>query len=551
MTIVLRLQGLDVKAGAEDIRRFFDCLFIPDGGVFIIGGNLREAFIAFTTEKDGQLAMRYTGSFLKGSKVTLHISSMEELEQKLTSKLKKNKPSAPQLPVKTPQPPSAADPSPSNAPSPDPETALLLAGLVTVLQGFQSYQQTAQQPTEFSQADGTTVVADEFRPPEEALKSRPGYVRLFGLPASVTKEEICHFFKGLLVQEAIVNVKLGLSRGCLVKFADYQDGCDALRFNNQLLGSFCVEVRGASEKMWTSAVQECESCNDLTMADVPVPTETQNEHKTRPFCDPMKPNQGPLEATGLHKRKATFTVPTKRHPKDHLLLKPQKKPRSDCTSTTGLSPTNEYNVMVSNLPKNITKTEIKELFGCPTIPHNKVIHLLDEEGNRTETAFVIFDQAEDYGYAMNLTGCHVGSDAIEVSSITRERMKAMIASAYARRVQQCLNSRTNAMKKPKRKRPSMNLNLPGQTCLYIRNMPADVQKTEVKDFFCKYKVREDNISLLHDNDGNGIGEAVVRFKSHKLAALAQRLHGQVYLGANVLLTCISVKQMKRILRGTF
>lgn len=67
MTIILRLQGLDVKAGTEDIRTFFEGLRIPDGGVYIVGGRLKEAFIAFTTERDAQLAMRYTEKFLKGS----------------------------------------------------------------------------------------------------------------------------------------------------------------------------------------------------------------------------------------------------------------------------------------------------------------------------------------------------------------------------------------------------------------------------------------------------------------------------------------------------
>lgn len=42
--------------------------------------------------------------------------------------------------------------------------------------------------------------------------------------------------------------------------------------------------------------------------------------------------------------------------------------------------------------------------------------------------------------------------------------------------------------------------------------------------------------LLHDSDGNGIGEAVMKFCSEKLAARAQRIHGQDFLGTNVQLT---------------
>ncbi|XP_029928031.1 RNA binding motif protein 12Ba [Myripristis murdjan] len=550
MPIILRLQGLDVKAGTEDIRKFFESLYIPEGGVYIVGGNLREAFIAFTTQRDGQLAMRRTGNFLKGSKVSLHISSMDELEQKLTSKLKKKATSPPPPPVLKPQP-SAADQAPSNATSADPCTALLL-GLVTVLQGFQSHEQEenneAVSPVDAPKADSPGVVSDQT--PEEACKLRPGYVRLFGLPASVTKEDICHFFKGLLVQEVIVNVKLGLGRACLVKFANFRDGCDALHFNNQLLGSIHVEVRGASEKMWTSALQECENSHNLEeTAEEEAPTDIQNNPKTRPPCDPLKPRRGPLEETESHKQQSTSKVQTKRRSNDSLDMQPQKKPRYDCDSTNGMSPPKECTVMVSNLPNKITKTEIKELFGCPSIPHNKILHLLDKEGNRTDTAFLTLDRTEDYDYALNLNGCHVGSQAIEVSAITKERMEDMLATSKAGCVWKPLNIRLKGMKKPKTGRPGINP--AAQTCLFVRNMPADVRKSQLKNFFRKYELVEDNIFLLHDSDGNGIGEAVVQFKSQKLAAQAQGLHGQVFLGTQVLLARINVKQMREILMQTF
>ncbi|CAG11929.1 unnamed protein product, partial [Tetraodon nigroviridis] len=83
MTSILRLQGLDVRASTKDVRAFFTYHRIPDGGVYIVGGRLREAFIAFATERDAQLAMCQSGKTLKGSKVTLSKSSMEELEKRL------------------------------------------------------------------------------------------------------------------------------------------------------------------------------------------------------------------------------------------------------------------------------------------------------------------------------------------------------------------------------------------------------------------------------------------------------------------------------------
>ncbi|CAK6960645.1 RNA binding motif protein 12Ba [Scomber scombrus] len=478
MTIVVRLQGLDVKAGTEDIRKFFEYLHIPDGGVYILGGSLREAFIAFTTEQDAQLAMRHTGKNLKGSKVSLHISSMTALEHKLKLLLKGKKPLPTRLIVKRPQPSpehkfktnltekkptptrlivkspqsspeenllplngwpldansaslpsSTAAPPPSTAVSHGPSTAnlqtsnvhsldsnaALLLGVCTVLKSLQSSNEgennEAVPKVDPLQAYDTVVASNEVRKPEQTQTSRPCYVRLFGLPASVTKEDICHIFRGLKVQETIVNVMLGLSHGCLVKFANMQDAHEALFFNQQSLGSNCVEVRGATERMWTSALQECETAFDVE--------------------DSVKAKQNPHSESANHRHKFISTLQNKRRSVNRF-------PVPDCDSSTPMSVTMEYIVMVSNIPKNMTKTDIKELFGCPNIEHKNVLHLLDQEGNRTDTAFIMFNHTEDYDYAMHLNGCHVGPDAIEVLSITREKMRSMVAKTKPRSLNQHL-----------------------------------------------------------------------------------------------------------------
>ena len=89
MAVVVRLQGLNIEAGSEDIRRYFDGLQIPGGGVYITGGSRGEAFIIFATEKDGRFAMQRSGGVLRGSRVTLSLSSKEELQHKMASRFKK------------------------------------------------------------------------------------------------------------------------------------------------------------------------------------------------------------------------------------------------------------------------------------------------------------------------------------------------------------------------------------------------------------------------------------------------------------------------------
>ena len=77
---VICLQGLPIMAGTMDTRCFFSGLTIPDGGVHIVGGELGEAFIVFATDEDARLGMMHTGGTIKGSKLTLLLSSKTEMQ---------------------------------------------------------------------------------------------------------------------------------------------------------------------------------------------------------------------------------------------------------------------------------------------------------------------------------------------------------------------------------------------------------------------------------------------------------------------------------------
>lgn len=83
MAVVIRLQGLRVTAGSEDIRRFFTGLKIPDGGVHIIGGERDEAFIIFASDEDARRAMIHSGGVIRGSPVTFLLSSKAEFQNML------------------------------------------------------------------------------------------------------------------------------------------------------------------------------------------------------------------------------------------------------------------------------------------------------------------------------------------------------------------------------------------------------------------------------------------------------------------------------------
>lgn len=512
MTVVLRLLGLNTKAGSEDIRRFFQNLCIPDGGVYIIGGSLGQAFIVFTSERDGQLAMRRSGSLLRGSPVTLYVSSIDELQHKMESKLQNEKHPATLLKESIASLPLTKAEQVSLL---DPTTALLL-GLVAAIQGLQSnHSEEENKAVSFKPPTRSKITAI---PVEELSSPVPGYVRLFGLPSSVTKQDVCTFFKGLPVQEIIANVILGCGRGCLVKFLDIKNVSDALLFNKRQLGSICVEVRGASEKLWTYAVQQCEN-----------PTSEPQSHRSS--CKPHGASTGHGAPSKIRYKR------TSADPSPSCFL---KRPRYDSPSPVG-----EHCIMVKNLPHNTTKTKIKELFGCQNISNSRVIHLLDTNRLLTDTAFVIFDQPEDYVHAMNLNGCRVGPQTLDISSITREKMQAMLSEAFSPN-QYIFSKGINTKWRHEMETPKVRRLLTAKICLYVRNLPADVHKTEIKELFSQFETDERLIFLL-TKKGKGIGEAVVQFKTEKLAEMALRVNGQNFLGTDVILTCISIQQMNDIL----
>uniref|UniRef100_A0A1I8GVD4 RRM domain-containing protein n=1 Tax=Macrostomum lignano TaxID=282301 RepID=A0A1I8GVD4_9PLAT len=81
MAMIIRLQNLSWNAQAADVRRFFSGLFIPEGGVHIVGGEFGDAFITFGTEDDARLALRLNGQQLCGEIVKLFVSSTSEMQQ--------------------------------------------------------------------------------------------------------------------------------------------------------------------------------------------------------------------------------------------------------------------------------------------------------------------------------------------------------------------------------------------------------------------------------------------------------------------------------------
>lgn len=411
MAGVLRLQGLNIKAGLEDIRRFFHGLPIPQGGVHITGGKMGEAFIIFSTERAGQLAMLSSGKQLKGSTVTLYKSSMDELKHKMELKLRERQCA-----------PMVSEPVPQTTTTTELYNTLLL-GVAAVVQGLHSNIQMNQVqspqvktnqlnvPKSVKDAIDKSRVADpappvnnQVRVPEptrhveeqqggvgQVSSCKPGYLRLYGLPHTITKEDVCWFLEGLRVLDVITDTLQGPDQCCLVKMASCNEAEEALKYSCSSPSDLLIEVRLAHERMWENAIEHRE----------------KSSHSTFSNQDRFSTNR-PLNRNAPVKRPCSSGGAPKRH----------------CSNSPSFD--TEYCVMVKNLPKTITKTAIRNLFSCPEIPNNKILHLQNMWNERTSTYFIIFTKPEEYTLAMNMNGNVVGSQKIDVSSITKEKMKDLM-----------------------------------------------------------------------------------------------------------------------------
>ncbi|XP_058835457.1 uncharacterized protein LOC131692430 [Topomyia yanbarensis] len=120
MSVIIRLQNLPWSANALDVRNFFKGLSIPDGGVHIVGGEMGDAFIAFSTDEDARQAMMMNGGKIKEVQITLLLSSRAQM-QKVIEEARRTTMSFMQLSAQSSAPPQ---PAPVAAKVPVPTTTV-------------------------------------------------------------------------------------------------------------------------------------------------------------------------------------------------------------------------------------------------------------------------------------------------------------------------------------------------------------------------------------------------------------------------------------------
>ncbi|KAM8966846.1 RNA-binding protein 12B-A-like [Pelodytes ibericus] len=482
MAVVIRLQGLPVIAGSADIRYFFSGLHIPDGGVHIIGGKFGEAFIIFASDEDARRAMSRTGGVIKDSHIQLFLSSKTEMQNTLEMNRKRGR-----------------DTKHAGA-SPVEDLSKILSAMK---KGINQKKFGGNNPDSNFHSSGDLRTEKVYKPSGEKKSANEPkeddsiYVFLYGLPYSASADDIINFFGGLhLVEMIFLKRSNGTRNGnALIKFGNVSDANAALKHNNEYMGHRFISIKKTTEEKWLEGSGQIE------------------------YLD-MLPQYMDKHSGGLKNKSHS------RSPKTRLRTR-SRSPHQQ-----------QFYIHLKNVCLSVNKQDVKLFLGDPDMADMQIKFLIDKH-NRVKEGFVMLENERQFEKCLGLHKCHLNGRPVFITSILRKSMLELI-DIHERQSQPKRGSLQDerSSKRNLKDRPSL------KRYLYLRNFPFDVSKEEVLKFFVGFSLHEDDIILLFDNKGVGLGEALVTFPSQEQASMAECLNRQHFLGTEVLLRRISEEQMK-------
>lgn len=504
MAVVIRLQGLPVVAGPADIRRFFLGLNIPDGGVHIIGGEIGEAFIIFATDEDARRAMSCSGGFIKDSCVELFLSSKAEMQNTIEMSRKRFDRGGRET-LSGSRRAGANGSGASGVGDISHLVAAITKGINKSGYGPPNHPEAGFHANGTRHGDvGMPKSSYQSRKDSHAFNPDDLYLFLRGIPYSATEDAVRAFLSGIRVDGVIlIKHRNGLNNGdCLVKFATPGDALEGLKRHRQYMGQRFIEISPTTEERWIEYGGR-----------VDVPNEMDHFFKER----------SPRGSGYMHARKHSHS----------------RSPRRQRTRSRS-PPSQEYYIHLRNLSTNVEKRDLRDFFPDLDIGSKQIKLLTDKHQRRTRDAFVMLRSERDYQAALE---CHrkvLLNRPVYIFPIAKKSMLKIIDS-YERRRSQERDLPGQAMTEKSYREGHSG----PKVCAYVRNFPFDVTKVEVQKFFERFDIDEDDIYLLYDDKGAGLGEALVKFKSEEQAMKAENLNRRRFLGTEVLLRLISEEQMQK------
>ncbi|XP_049586877.1 RNA binding motif protein 12Bb [Syngnathus scovelli] len=601
MAVVIRLQGLRITAGSQDIRKFFTGLKIPDGGVHIIGGEKEEAFIIFASDEDARRAMTRSGGQIRGGSVTLLLSSKAEMQ-----------------------------------------TVFEKSAINAELEKKRNLEDNARHARRSTESDSNKRPASkvDMSPPlrqkrpnsnEDAPNVVSPCVFLKGLPFNVSQREIVDFFKGLhIVDVVLLKNATGRNNGMgLVKFSCTAEVSEALKRDRDYIGSRYVEICPTTEEDWRRSTgrtpvwgnpggdrferrrsplrgpmrsqspigQRGSSPNDefcIMVENLSFAVETEDIkrlfHHARLDDDQILfmnfDDRKSRSAFVLFKTMREFREATEEETKPffnrliHIrpisrekmvaIMESQKMDISPCGNSrrsrsnerTSSNPRDhsdtEKCLLVQNLPFDVRKMEVMDLFVGMNLSDDDVHLLRDDTGSGTGKALVLFHSDSAAMKALSLDGQRFLGAKLALKYVSRAHMRELIAGP-----QQRFNEFQGADEECSDFRGSRGANMPMNagpqnyggynsaghpfdrgngarssggpprhnfsepTCVKLVNLPFQIKIEEIYDFCHGYRILPGSISLQYDRGGAFKGSATVVFETREEAAIAvEELNGR-------------------------
>ncbi|XP_030072351.1 RNA-binding protein 12B [Microcaecilia unicolor] len=490
MAVIIRLQGLPVSAGSADIRHFFTGLTIPDGGVHIFGGELGEAFITFATDEDARRAMSRSGGSIKQSTIQLYLSSKTQM-QNILEMNRKRKEHGEREPVPGTRRHGSKIPSASR----DENLSDLVASDKRV-------NKIETSPTSFYSWKRRNIHHD----------SDERYLFVRGMPYLATFGNIEEFFHGLRVVGVIfllhqTGPKIGLRSGkCLVKFASSKDALEGLKLDKHFfLGKRFIQISRTTKNQWDRLNSENMTVDRFAL---------KNEESTQ-----SGERSQSLEQNFVHS-------------KDKRRSRSPRKERQRSRSPQNPA----FYIHMKNLSHNVGKKDIRLFFRNLDLSDDQIKFLQYSYKNRSKDGFVMLKSERDYRIALSFHKCVLNNRRVYIYPIAQKSMLELLEKVE-------FTERMKSEYVPDSR--CQDTALKPRLYIYVKNFPFDVTKAEVQKFFVGFSLNDEDIYLLYDEKGVGLGEALVMFHSEEHATHVENLNCQRFLGAEVLLQRISEAQLKK------
>ncbi|XP_053552876.1 RNA-binding protein 12B-like [Bombina bombina] len=193
----------------------------------------------------------------------------------------------------------------------------------------------------------------------------------------------------------------------------------------------------------------------------------------------------------------------------------------------------ECYVYVTNLPHKINKSSIARFLNIPQMKDSQLSFLLNEFKERTRECFVLLNSTREKEKVLRFHKTTFVDRMVRVYAVS----KKYILDKLSNNDKVFLENDLPGIKFEK-------LQTVKSKWVYLRNFPSDIKKLDIKNFFSTFSLNENDIFLLYDEDGVGLGEALVKFSSEDEAASAANRNRQLFQETEILLRCVSEQQVK-------